>query len=236
MTSKKILVLEDNPGDRISYEMFFAEVEEYQVTYVSNSADFIKKTTVNRYDLFIMDIHINEELSGLDLAKCINNPSAIVIFISSMPVSTIRDTFEEIELTKFFLQKPIEALSLQSILNNLEAQTITPKSFDDKVFVKNGDYLLPLQVNEIQYLVSDKAVVFLHTTTAAYCSYLPLKHFEESLPIEHFIKINRGTLVNKEHIAKINMKDNSIIIDQKALSISRSQRKNILDLLSHKIV
>jgi len=89
--NEKILIVEDNPvlaefyADCLSKEGFVAE-------YVKNSDDFFMKCRQDKYDLFILDIKLNNsKLSGLEILKKVKNdhcPDTEIIIISGQASRT----------------------------------------------------------------------------------------------------------------------------------------------------
>jgi DNA-binding LytR/AlgR family response regulator len=236
------LVLEDTLGDQLAIEMILGEFSEIEATYVTSPKSFLQELSKKTYQIFIVDIMLNDSLTGIDLIHSITDHSAWVIISSSMDSKDYYEDYKDLKFNKFFVKKPIDEFifktNLESFLFN--KQTEKPEgikvSEDSFLMLKQGNYLNKVPYCEILFVETSDHATTVYTLKSKYTTYTSLKSFEELFVGFDFEKVNRNTLVNMNAVKRINIKDNYIEIDSQQLQISRSNRQFFIDKYLDKIV
>ena len=189
-----------------------------------NAFDAIKAIESLKPDVVFLDIEM-PTLSGFELIKKLTYLPEI-IFCTAFDNYAI-NAFEENALD--YLLKPIQAERLKKTIEKLEAKIQSNLYFDlssKRILLQNGKacyltnladiYLFESDGNYIKYCFGNKQILKLET----------LKNLEESLPEEHFLKINRSQIINKNHIKSTRIDGRHLTISLKndmTLSVSRQQ-------------
>lgn len=229
------LVLEDTLGDQLAIEMILSEFPEIEATYISSPKGFLQELSKKFYQIFIVDIMLNDSLTGIDLIHSITDVSAWVIISSSMDSKDYYEEYKGLKFNKFFVKKPIDEFvfktNLESFLFNkqtLKSETIETNE-ESFLMLKQGNYLYKILYSEITLIETSGHATTVHTQNGKYTTYDSLKSFEELLDGLGFEKANRNTLVNMNAVKRINVKEDYIEINTQQVRISRSNRQFFID-------
>ncbi len=156
-------------------------------------------------DVVFLDIQMPGE-SGFDLFE-MTDADFDVIFVTAFDQYAIR-AFEVNALD--YLLKPIAPRRLAQAIEKLsEKKTSHHDSskkleYDDHIFLSLDDRFRFIKVSAIRCITAQGDYTEIHTTVDKRSLALkPLREWEERLPEKHFVRIHRSTIVNFEHIEKI---------------------------------
>jgi two-component system, LytTR family, response regulator LytT len=100
----------------------------------------------------------------------------------------------------------------------------------DHIFVKVNSVLEKIVLTDIQYIEAMADYVSIQTTTKKYTVHSTMKSIEKSLPESDFIRVHNSYIVRLDQISRV--EDNSVIIGQKLIPISRARLKPLMDRLN----
>lgn len=248
MSNIKILVVEDDPLYALDLKMLIKELNHDLIDVVDNSDvvnDLVKKM---KPDLILMDIKINGELNGIELAKEIKKDYKVgIIFITSFDD---RQYFEQAKETEHFgyLVKPFNKLTLQStieialmVLSDSESNN-TPVIDDDKtwsrdliledcVFIKRNNKLEKVEIDAIQFIQSEGNYCVISTEKKKYALKMSLIKVRKMLDSHPFARVNKRHIVNMSLITSIDLSTNQINISDASFSIGRTYKEGLLKRL-----
>lgn len=105
---------------------------------------------------------------------------------------------------------------------------------DNYFFVKSGYKIQKILVNEIIYVESMGDYIRFYLDDKKVVALLALSKIIELLPSDKFIQIHRSYIIN---IEKINFIQNNIIsLGQYQLPISKSRKKELMDVINLKLL
>jgi len=182
------------------------------LTSVSGSVQWL--LTNKHPDLIFLDIHLSDGNSFRIFEKC--EVSCPIIFATA---------YDEYALKAFkvnsidYLLKPIEAsdlriaiekyknrtvsqsqINVQELLKSLQKNT---KDYKQRFIVRISDRLIPVDVADIQYFITDEKVVLLHTLSSNFIVDFTLDELQEMLDPKLFFRFNRKVLGQARSITKI---------------------------------
>ena len=237
------LVLEDTLSDQLAIEMVLEQFPEIYPTYVKTPKEFLQELSKQKYHIFIVDIMLQDSLTGIDLIHSITNTSAWVIISSSMDSKDYYEQYKSLNFNKFFIKKPIDEFifktNLESFLFNQKEETAavsTTISPENYVILKQGNYLYKVSYTDIILIETTDHATTVYTDKTKYTTYTSLKAFEELLKEYYFEKANRNSLVNMNAVRRINIKESYIEIDKHQVQISRSNKQLFIDKYIDKAV
>lgn len=199
-------------------------------------------------ELFDLDVVILDLKYGIDKdIKYFNNKNVPIILLCSRITS-----FKEIK--EYFKRKEIydciyrdEYFEIEKCLDEISLKKNEIKKIEIKmlkeIVINNNFYKAIIKIEDIMYLeycrLSRKTEI---TTTDGkiYASKKGFSEVEEKLKeLNCFIKVDRGTIINKSLIKELDYKGEKIIfLNDRKLSVSRSKLKNLeenIDLFRNKI-
>ena len=115
----KIILLDDHKIFGESLKMLLEEQEEISCVYVSKGQDFIKMIEKDAYDIFLIDINLKDDETGLDLIKDLieDNPKQKIIVLTSYDLDNYKDMAFDLGV-KDFINKSVETHELlERIIN-----------------------------------------------------------------------------------------------------------------------
>lgn len=115
----KIILLDDHKLFGQPLKMLLEEQEEILCTYVSIRQEFLKMIQKETYDIFLIDINLKNNKTGLDLIKDIinDNPKQKVIVLTSYDLDNYKDMAFDLGV-KDFINKSVETHELlERIIN-----------------------------------------------------------------------------------------------------------------------
>lgn len=112
----KILHIEDEAIIAIAVKMEFKKIGYTDYAHVSNPEKALKYLSENKVDIILLDVGLNGNVNGIELAKMINeNHSIPIIFVSGYDLKEI----EKIPNALCFMPKPLNFTKIKEILDNV---------------------------------------------------------------------------------------------------------------------
>ena len=116
----KIILLDDHKIFGQSIKMLLEEQEEISCTYVSKVQEFLKMIEKDAYDIFLIDINLKDDKTGLDLIKDLvnDNPKQKIIVLTSYDLDNYKDMAFDLGV-KDFINKSVEIEELLERIKNV---------------------------------------------------------------------------------------------------------------------
>lgn len=115
----KIILLDDHKIFGESLKMLLEEQDEISCVYVSKGQDFIKMIEKDAYDIFLIDINLKDDKTGLELIKDLmeRNLKQKIIVLTSYDLDNYKDMAFKLGV-KDFINKSVETHELlERIIN-----------------------------------------------------------------------------------------------------------------------
>lgn len=235
MKTHQALILEDSLNDQLAIEMVLETFESIKPTYVSTAKDFLYELGKGSYQLFIVDIMLQESLTGIDLIQAIRNENVWVIISSSLDCKDFYEAYRELKFKKFFIKKPVDEFvlrtTIESFLFSEKGQEEPEKEelpLGTTISLKQGNYLYKIEAKDIVLVETIDHATTIYTNESKYVNYTPLKTYEDLLKDCGFEKINRNAIVNMDWVKRINLKENYVEVNKHKITISRTNRPLLL--------
>ncbi|MBN1926321.1 MAG: response regulator [Prolixibacteraceae bacterium] len=221
MKSKvKILVVEDEFMISEDIAMRLGDFG-YDIAGIASTANRALEILEQRNtDLALLDINLDGEMDGIELAKIIQEKYKIpFIFLTSLASKTIveraRETTPWAYLLKPFNDRQVQIaidIALQNFSENKTIDKINPqseKSFQEEnlvipikesLFLKKDTHFERVAFDDILYLRADNNYTFVHTKCGRYIYSTIIKAFEQKLPSSVFMRVHRSYIVNLNNV------------------------------------
>jgi DNA-binding LytR/AlgR family response regulator len=201
------------------------------VASCSNAIEAFNVISSNTIDLIFLDINM-PEISGISFAKSINKNSKIIFTTAYREYAV--DVFE-LQAVDYLL-KPISFERLVKAVNlffevytNAEVETSKEEVPNDFTFVRSDRKMIKIDFKNIIYIESLGDYVKFHLYDKILTTRDTISAIEAKLPKGSFIRIHRSFIVAMGQISSFT--NEHITINNKALPISRSYKKDVLQLL-----
>lgn len=205
---------------------FDAEIV-FSTTSAQNLVTFLNTNDVN---VLFLDIDLNSQLNGIDIAKEIrkHNKSIYIIFITGH-FEYIISAFEC--KTFDFIQKPFSFSKLETTIQRLFEDI---NSNTQKFIRLNSSYRLVSQ-DLINYIQKDKMKAIYFLNTAQISSYGSFNKISESLP-NNFVRCHKSFIVNVNNISNVDLSTNTIFFKSSSTFkcfIGPKYKNNFVEVLNN---
>jgi two-component system LytT family response regulator len=200
------VIVDDERLARNEMRSLLADHPEVQVI---GEADSVKKAAAlinsERPDVVFLDIQLAGE-TGFDLLEQVTIDEVAVVFVTAYDQHAMR-AFEVNALD--YLLKPVTPERLAAAVERLEVprppSTIKgPLEYDDRLFLQIDDRMAFLRIDTIKFIVAAGDYSYVHAVNGVkHLVQKPLKEWEERLPDNYFLRIHRSTIVNMEHVERL---------------------------------
>ena len=226
------IVIDDELMSRMILKKVCEQVEELKlVGEFSNAIQAIKFLNSNKVDAIFLDIHM-PDFTGIDLLQTLKNPPKIVLTTSDRNFAV--DAFEY-DFVVDYIVKPIELSRFEKSVKKITAarakdSSTTPVAQDqttdvNTLYVNIDRRLVKIDIPSIYVVEAKGDYIKVKTEDKNYIVHSPLKKIEEKLPSKSFLKVHRSYIININQI--IDIEDNSVLIKQDIVPVSRSNRNEL---------
>lgn len=226
------IVIDDELMSRMILKKVSEQVEGLKlVGEFSNAIQAIKFLNNNKVDAIFLDIHM-PDFTGFDLIQTLKDPPKIVLTTSDRNFAV--EAFEY-DFVVDYIVKPIELerfkKSVEKIIAAIEkGNNVKPVKKDqptdvNTLYVNIDRRLVKIDIPSIYVVEAKGDYIKVKTEEKNYIVHSPLKKIEEKLPSESFLKVHRSYIINTNEI--IDIEDNSVLIKQDVIPVSRSNRNEL---------
>ena len=146
-------------------------------------------------EIVLMDINLNGENAGIELAKNTNKNAAVIFltgqndeFLMNKALATNPETY---------LTKPIKEDDLMAAI-----KLVLLKKQLNSISIKDGYDFIKINHDAILFIKSDNNYIDIHTTSKKYSIRQSLEGFLEEISNSNFIRVHRSYIVNSSKIQK----------------------------------
>ncbi|QBA65502.1 LytR/AlgR family response regulator transcription factor [Muriicola soli] len=199
------IIIEDQvPAQRI-LQKYIEDAKILQLKGTFSSAleamEFLKNNTV---DIVFLDIHL-PKLTGLEFIKSLSNRPNIILTTAFSDYALESYEYNVIDylLKPFSFQRFLKAIAkVSKTPGNSDRQTSQTINDSDDIYIKSGHEYRKLKVSDISFIKSDTDYTVIYTKETKHLSVERLKHWEEVLPKDLFLRIHKSYLINTKKIVK----------------------------------
>lgn len=194
-----------------------------------NPLDVINYEEENNIDVLILDINLNSNISGIDLAKEIRKRNKKVYLIFStghLEYSLLAYSVKTFD----YLPKPLTIERLEVTLKRLLDDI---NSSSNKKFIKINSKTV-IDEKEINYIKKDgMKLIFCTNSNKEYEAYSSFNKIKNSLP-NNFIRCHKSYIVNTNNVQNININNNIITFNSNIMcDIGPKYKSNLMEVFKH---
>lgn len=230
MKTKLIYLLEDEALIAEHLEILLSGIGYDQVRSYYDPEDLIDAIGKETPSLVILDINLNANLDGVDVAGMLNTKLIPFIYLTS---NSDQKTLARVKHTKpkAFILKPFQTESIKAnlelVFHEMKADKADKVEDADNIFVKKKHELIKIQLNEIIRAEALDSYAIIYTKNEKFYYSYTLKNLIEKLPSDEFFRTHRSHLVRLNSISKILPK--SVLIEGKEIPLSEKKRSELLE-------
>ena len=194
--------------------------------YADNPEEILKYEKENIVDVLILDINLNSNISGIDLAKEIRkrNKKVYLIFLTGhLEYSLLAYSVKTFD----YLPKPITLERLEITLNRL-LDDLSNNS--NKKFIQINSKTV-INEEEINYIKKDGMKLIFCTSKGNFETYSSFNKIENLLP-DNFVRCHKSYIANTDSIQNIN--NNTIIFNSDlSCDIGPKYKNNLMEVFKY---
>lgn len=221
----KILIVEDEAiiAEDLQQIMNSFGYEEAEVSHFKEDA--LLKVNSEHFDLVLLDLRLESEFEGLEVAEAINKFARCrIIFITAFSQHGIIE-----KLLKYkplgYIAKPFKESDIYFLLKKAE---MSKSNINDEFYqMVNGNEKIMLRFSDIKYIKADNVYILIFTTEKKHIERRTLADVAQLLP-KNFIRVHRSYIVNRHHVRTVLTK--SLLIGNDSIPVSSSYRENLSKL------
>jgi two-component system LytT family response regulator len=219
---------------------YFNDTVELKGTYTS-PVEGLKKVIDIQPDILFLDVEM-PNLSGFDLAYML--PKGLDTKII-MITGNEKHALAAIKHSVFdFIVKPISFVELKTAIEKVNLtikKSFNEEEFDilnNKLIVNRHDKVLFLDLKQIIKLEADSSYTDIYYDDKKIRATKSFKFYEDKLPNQLFIKVNRSCLVNISYISEIVKQDGNrclLLKDNTKINLSKDKQNEFIKSLLEKM-
>ena len=161
---------------------------------VSTQQDFHNYLAQEEPDVVFLDIYLDDEAMGTELAKELREAKKnfSLIFVSTSN-SYAGESYAV--GADYYLLKPVTEASLGAALDKLEVFHPT-----QLITIDTGRRYLSFNIDKIVAIEIRDKLCYIHTVSGIVREYCPLYTFDELLQHDCFLKVNRSVIINMHYV------------------------------------
>lgn len=237
MANLKIGIIEDDLLIAESIAMTLQQIGYSTSTPARNYDDALKMIESESPDLLLLDIILEGELDGIDLAVKINSDFGLPFIFLTANSDAVTVNRAKYVTPSAYLVKPFNEndlfTSIEIALSNYKrqfktmAQTTLPSpGLKDVVFIKEGSIFRKVNTSDIVYVESDNVYLNIYTDSKHYVVRTKLDDFIADHSPQHFFRVHRSYAINVNHLEAIN--NSEVVVAGKEIPLQKNQRDELL--------
>lgn len=235
MDKVKIGIVEDDEIISRNIHIILNELGYETTLPASNYNDAIKMIETQKPDLVMLDIQIDGDKDGIDLAETINkNYKVPFIFLTSnsdkFTIDRAKKVFPPAYLVKPFNKQDLYS-AIEICLYNFSKETkpmevTNSYRHNDFIFIKDGYYFHKVKTDDIFYMESDHVYINVYTSSKKITVRASLNNYIENFSSDTFFRPHRSYAININHIETINSE--YVLINGEKIPITKQKRDELL--------
>lgn len=240
MEKLRILIVEDDAMIAESMTDILLTLDHEVAGLASDAQTALQMVKDLNPDLALLDIQINGEEDGIDLAEKLSQEVNMpFIFTTAFADS---DTIERAkELGPYgYILKPYGIkdvnVAIEIAMKNwknteiLKEKNEAAELKNNQLWVKTDSRLVRITDDEIQYIEAKGDYALFKTESKSYIVHSTMKNIENKLNQSKFLKVHRSFIVNLEHV--VDIEDSNLLIKDKIIPISRSHKDKLFSKIN----
>lgn len=223
----KCIIIDDDP---IQHELIKDYTEEIPgidcIDSFNNPVEFLKVRDELNFDFIILDMEM-PKMSGIDLLNAFDKPLSVLVISSKKEYAIDVINHDIIG----YLLKPVKFVDFMKMMEKIKRwKSNTTHEEQQNLFIKSDGMLHKLEYREITHISAAVDYIEVHTINKKYLVHSSMNKTEEKLPKDQFFRIHRSTIVNVNHVKKID-KD-FVEIGTETVKIAPSKKESFLNFIN----
>ncbi len=226
------IIIDDEP---IAHQILEQYILKYQelilIGKFRNPIEAIPVLEKNEVNLIFLDIQM-PLVNGLTFLKNLHNPPHVIL-TTAYPDYALQGF--ELNAADYLL-KPFSydrfAKAVNKVKSNLKIDSTNDKR-SGYLLLTNNQTAIKIFYDEILFIEASGDYMKIHTTENVYMHYIRMKHLEEQLPQDMFLRIHKSYIVALHKIKQLK-KDEVVLMNNIVLPVSSSFKQKLTEMFTVK--
>jgi two-component system LytT family response regulator len=236
MKKYRVVIVDDEGPARDLIKNFIEVYNEFEIAgEADNGFDGCRLINKTRPDLIFLDVQM-PKLTGIEVLDLLEKPLPFVIFSTAYDRYAVQ-AFERNAVD--YLLKPYNRERFDKAINRFLGNTKKSTESDDpllenlnpkeeklrRIPVRSGSKIHVLKMEEVYYIEAQDDYIKIYSTKGNFLKQQTMKHMEENLPDDIFVRIHRSYILNINFLNQLEIYDRygytAITADSNKLPVSR---------------
>ena len=226
------IIVDDENVAREIIASHLSRIENIEViAQCKNAIEAFNFINNNAVDLIFLDINM-PEISGIAFAKSINKNIKIIFTTAYRDYAVEGFNLQAVDylLKPISFERLLQAINRYFEVNTQQTETQSqPSETNDFIFVRSDRRMLKITFKDIIFIESLSDYLKIHLKDQSIITRETISAIEAKLPQKDFLRIHRSYIVNLASIESFTNEE--MIVNGKALTISRSYKKDVITKL-----
>lgn len=214
----KVLVIEDDISESLDLLMKLESIGVSDITSAATFEDSVEKISKNQYDVAFVDILLDNQEKGLELAELLSLKNTSFITTTNLTDLSLFYDIKKYSPVAYF-QKPIDPLELRCRLESFfESEEKAKSNF---LFHKNGAEYVRIEKEDIVYIEADGNYTTIYTKKEKFMVRSSLKTLVDKIDSTALIQVHRKWVVRLDLIDSYNSQTNKATIGDLKFPVGR---------------
>ena len=222
------IIIDDDSIQISIFQSYIDEIEGVNcIATFKNPIEFLKMKNKFQIDFIILDMEM-PKMNGVDLLESLTEPISVLV-ISSKPKYAI-DVINHNVIG--YLLKPLKFVDFMKTIEKVKLTIEKPKlnsKENNQLFIKSNGMLHNINYDEILYITAAVDYIEIQTKNKKYLVHSSMNKTKEKLPTNNFYRIHRSTIINVNHIKRIDR--DFVEINEETLKIAPGKKEDFLNFI-----
>lgn len=222
------IIIDDDSIQISIFQSYIDEIEGVNcIATFKNPIEFLKMKNKFQIDFIILDMEM-PKMNGVDLLESLTEPVSVLV-ISSKPKYAI-DVINHNVIG--YLLKPLKFVDFMKTIEKVKLSIEKPKfnsKENNQLFIKSNGMLHNINYNEILYITAAVDYIEIQTKNKKFLVHTSMNKTKEKLPTNNFYRIHRSTIINVNHIKRIDR--DFVEINEETLKIAPGKKEDFLNFI-----
>lgn len=230
----KVIIIEDSIGFLTFLENSLNSLNKYEILNTFDNANealwSIMKSPV-KPDIFIIDIHLNGSLNGIDLGRHFSNFNIPIIFITNYEDASFYKEAQPIPFHSYII-KPFHIFTLDTSISNLLLMYKKRKELG--IIYKVGSVQQFIEFSDIIYLEADGNYTTVFLEDRKYVYRKSLVKMKDELHNDDLLQVNKKYIINLKYLKKIDFKKQIVFLNDFQVPLGKAFKQQIENRIAEK--
>lgn len=234
--STQVLVVEDDLVVRTTLDALLSDMGHQVCGFADNALDALVLFSTKMPDILIVDINLNGNVDGIELArKCNEIRKVPILFLTAHDDESI---FEKAKSASpfAFISKPLNrqvlqraiSLALENSYAGATESAITDAS-EQVLYTRIGHRLRKIPIRDIESVEVEGKYCTLNLGGKAITCKITMKDLLALLPQKNFVQVTRNHAVNLDKIEDVDMAHMTVKMPHSEIPISRGFKEQLFN-------